>query len=300
LASKEAEGTFELFRQLREQTAGAEFSLEDVRASGEQFGALTAEPEGVSFSPVDVAGIPGQWILPDGVSGDGVLLYLHGGGYMTCSVNSYRKMVGHIAKAADLRALAIDYRLAPEHPHPAQVEDAAAAYRWLLDNGHDPSRIAIAGDSAGGGLTMLTLLRLRADGTPLPAAAVLLSPFVDLESSGESMRTRAELDLLITAEGGKHAVSLFLPGGDLRDPAVSPLHADLSGLPPIYIQVGDHEVLLDDSTRLCERLQAAGVDVRLDIFPEMQHVFQICAGNVPEADEAIGKVGAWLPSRLGN
>ncbi|GAA5085114.1 acetyl esterase/lipase [Thermocatellispora tengchongensis] len=298
MTSTEAQATFAFLRQLKERATGTRLTIEEMRAAGEQFGALTAEPAGVTYTPADVAGIPGQWIEPADATGEGTLLFLHGGGYMMGSVNSHKWLIGHIAKAVGVRSLAIDYRLAPENPHPAQVEDAVTAYRWLLEAGHDPARLAMAGDSAGGGLTMLTLLRLRADGVPPPAAAVLLSPWVDLEGSGESLKTRADVDLLITAQGSRHAAEAFLPGGGFRDPTVSPLHADLSGLPPIYVQVGDHEVLLDDSTRLDERLRAAGVDVRLDVFPEMQHVFQMSAGNMPEADDAVARIGAWLAPRL--
>ncbi len=298
MASEQAQATFALFRQLREQTVEGNPSLEELRVAGEQFGAMTAEPENVSYRGVDVDGIPAQWIEPEGSAPDQVLLYLHGGGYKTCSVNSHRKLVGHIARAAGCRGLAIDYRLAPEHPHPAQVEDACHTYEWLLERGIDSTLIAVAGDSAGGGLVMLTLLRLKTQGRPLPVAAAMLSPWIDLESSGESIISRADKDLLITAEAGKEAAADFLQGQDPRDPAASPLHADLSDLPPIAIQVGDHEVLLDDSTRLAERIKRAGGEVTIDIYPEMQHVFQVCAGNVPEADDAINRLGAWLKSRL--
>jgi acetyl esterase/lipase len=300
MASEQAHATFALFRQLREQTLDASPSLEQLRAAGEQFGAMTAEPEGVSYQPVDVDGIPGQWIQPDGSSPDHVLLYLHGGGYKACSVQSHRKLVGHIATAACCRGLAIDYRLTPEHPHPAQVEDACRAYEWLLANGIDSTGIALAGDSAGGGLVMLTLLALKTRGLPLPAAGAVLSPWIDLESSGDSMISRADRDLLITAQSGKEAAADFLQGRDPRDPTAAPLHADLGALPPIAIQVGDHEVLLDDSTRLAERIRQAGGEVTIEIFPEMQHVFQVCAGNMPEADRAISRLGAWLAGHLGS
>lgn len=299
MASPEAQATFEAFRQVREATGGSTPSLEEVRAGGEMFGQMTAEPAAVVYEDVDVDGVLGQWISAAAPTNAGVILYLHGGGYMACSVNSHKRLVGHIVAAAGCRALAIDYRRTPEAVHPAQVDDAVAAYRWLLRSGHRSDLIALAGDSAGGHLTLTTLLRLRADGDPTPVAAVLLSPWVDLESTGESVVSRADVDLLITPEGGKMAAEALLGGADPRDPSVAPLHADLAGLPPMYIQVGDHEVLLDDSTRVAERLRAAGVDVKLDVFPEMQHVFQVCAGNVPEADEAIERIGAWLTPRLG-
>lgn len=298
MVSKQAVATFETFRQIRETTGAAAPSLEELRAGGEMFGEMTAEPVDVTYENVNVDGVPAMWISPAEVSIDGVILYLHGGGYMACSVNSHKRLIGHIASAVGCRALAIDYRRTPEAVHPAQVDDAVSAYRWLLRSGIGTDKIALAGDSAGGHLVLTTLLRLRANSEPLPEAAVLLSPWVDLEATGDSVTSRADVDLLITAEGGKMAAEALLGGGDPHDPSVAPLHADLSGLPPTYIQVGDHEVLLDDSTRVAERLRAAGGDVTLEVFPEMQHVFQVCAGNVPEADDAIQRIGRWLAPRL--
>ena len=299
MASPQAEAVKDALRQLAEQVDGGTPTLEEQRAGGEQFAALTSEPDGVSYTPVDVGGIRGLWIDPDGAALDRAILYVHGGGYVICSVESHRKMIGHLAKAVGCRALAIDYRLAPEHPHPAPVQDTAAAYRWLLDQGFSPSHLAISGDSAGGGLTLATLLKLRDDGVPLPAAAVPLSPWVDLEATGQSMRTRADVDLMVAEAGLKAMADAFLQGGDPRDPLAAPLHGDLKGLPPLYIQVGDEETLLDDSIRLADKAHRKGVEVRLDVFPGMQHVFQISAGNVPEADEAIARIGLWLRPRLG-
>jgi acetyl esterase/lipase len=195
--------------------------------------------------------------------------------------------------------LNVDYRLAPEFPHPAPVEDSMTAYRWLLDQGFEPGHIAISGDSAGGGLTMATLLSIRDAGLPMPAAAMPLSPWVDMEGTGESMTSRQERDVIVNAEVIKGMADAFLQGQNARDPLAAPLHADLSGLCPLYIQVGDDETLLDDSVRLAERAKAAGVDVRLDVFPEMQHVFQMAAGTMPEADEAISRLADWVRPRLG-
>ncbi|MFV0526137.1 MAG: alpha/beta hydrolase [Acidimicrobiales bacterium] len=298
MASPEAEATFDLFRQLRQQMTGADPTLEEQRAAGEQFGAMTGPPPGVTYEPVDVDGIPGQWIIPAGASDGRVILYFHGGGYRTCSVNSHRAMIGHLASAAGCRGLAIDYRLVPEHPHPAQVEDAVAAFRWLLAAGYAPEGIALSGDSAGGGLCMLTLLALRAAGGPMPKTAALMSPWVDLEAVGDTFESRAELDLIIDADSSRAAAEDFLQGRDPRDPTAAPLHADLTGLPPILIQVGDHEVLLADSVRLAERLQASGVAAELVVFPEMQHVFQVCAGAMPEADKALAEMGTFLRNQM--
>lgn len=299
MASPQAEAIKDTLRQLAQQVDGGTPTLEEQRAGGEQFASMTAEPEGVTYTPVDVAGVPGLWIDPEGAATDRAVLYVHGGGYVIGSVESHRKMIGHLAKAVGCRALAIDYRLAPEHPHPAPVQDAASAYRWLLDQGFAPQHLAISGDSAGGGLTVAALLKLRDEGVPLPAAAVPLSPWVDLEGTGGSMRTRAHVDLLVAEAGLKAMADAFLQGGDPRDPLAAPLYGDLRGLPPLYIQVGDEETLLDDSIRLADKAHRTGVEVRLDVFPQMQHVFQIGAGNMPEADEAMARIGQWLRPRLG-
>lgn len=297
MTSAEAQAVFEGLRRMREQPIG-EMTLEDLRVAGEAFGDLTAEPAGVRYRDEDAVGVPAQWIEPGNAERFGVLLYLHGGGYMMGSVNSHRKLIGHLCHAVAVRGVAIDYRLAPEHAHPAQVDDATTAYRWLLDAGHDPSTLAIGGDSAGGGLTVLTLLRLRDEGLPMPAAAFCMSGWFDLEGSGESMRSNADLDLMIDEHGIRHAAEAFLGGGDPKDPSVAPLYADLSGLPPIYLQVGAHEALHDDSVRLHERLLQAGVAAELDVAPEMQHVFQMYAGNVPESDDAVQRLGEWLAQHL--
>jgi len=299
MASPEAEALKQMIRDMADELGDGDVSVEQQREAGEGFGLLTAEPEGVTTTPVDAGGVPAMWVEPAGAATDRVLMYVHGGGYVIGSLESHRKLVGHLAKAVGCRALNVDYRLAPEHPHPAAVQDSTAAYRWLLDQGIDPGHIAISGDSAGGGLTMSTLVALRDSGTPLPAAAVPLSPWVDMEGIGETMTSRAEVDLLVQPEILKGMADHFLAGQNARDPLAAPLYADLGGLPPIYIQVGDEETLLDDSLRLAANAETVGVDVRVDVFPEMQHVFQIAAGNMPEADDAVARIGEWLRPRLG-
>ena len=215
------------------------------------------------------------------------------------SAETHRKMVGHIATAIGCRALNVDYRLAPEHPHPAAVNDAVTAYQWLLKQDIKPQHIAIAGDSAGGGLCLATALKLRDLGVALPAALAPISPWTDMEATGDSVKTRADVDMIVSPLGISQLALAFLGGASARDPYASPLHADLKGLPPTYIQVGDEEVLLDDSTRFAAKAKQAGVDMTLEIFPEMQHVFQIAAGSLPEADQAISKLGQWLKGKLG-
>jgi len=273
-------------------------TVEEMRASGEAFGEMTAEPDGVTWQDAEVAGVSCRWAVPDGGADDRVLQYVHGGGYVLGTLDAYRKFTGHLANAIGCRVLSVDYRLAPEHPHPAAVDDSSAVYRALLAD-FDPAHLAISGDSAGGGLTVATLVKLRDDGTPQPAGAVPLSPWVDLEGTGESMQTKADVDLIVGADGLKQMAYMFLAGQDLHDPLAAPLHADLIGLCPLYVQVGGDETLLDDSTRLVAKAAASGVEVRLDTFPEMQHVFQMAAGNVPESDDAVARIGQWLRPKLG-
>jgi epsilon-lactone hydrolase len=224
---------------------------------------------------------------------------VHGGGYLFGSASDYRNLTGHLAKAIGCRVLNVDYGLAPENAHPGPVNDSVRAYQWLLDQGYRPEHIAISGDSAGGALALATLLKLRDDGVALPAAAVPISPWTDLEALGASMTSNASKDPLIEEVGTKGAAQVFLGGGDVRDPYAAPLHGDYAGICPIYIQVGADETLLDDSTRVVTRAREAGVDVRLDVIPGMQHVFQIAAGIVPESDDAIARIGAYLRPRLG-
>jgi len=257
-------------------------------------------PEGVVGTPVDVDGIPAEWIAPEGGATDRAVLYLHGGGYVAGSIDSHRNLTGNLARAMGCRVLALHYRLAPEHPHPAPVEDAVTAYRWMLAQGLKADHLVIAGDSAGGGLTLATLIALRDGGDPLPAAAVGISPWVDMESTGASAVTRAEADPMISKDMLLQIAALFLgPDGDPRHPLASPLHAELHGLPPLLIQVGDAEVLLDDSTRFAEKATAAGVEVTLEVWPEMIHVWHASAGFVPEADQAIARIAEYSRPRIG-
>ena len=274
-------------------------TLADMRANAEGFGEMTSEPAGVKYEQVDAGGVPAIMVTPDGAAADRVLQYTHGGGYVFCSANSHKRLAGHFAKALGCRALVLDYRLAPEHPHPAPVNDAVTAYRWLLAQGIKAEHIALSGDSAGGGLAVATLLKLRDDGIAQPAGAVPISPWADMEGSGESMQTRAAVDMCVQKPALQQLGGLFLAGKSTRDPYASPVFADLKGIAPMYIQVGDEETLLDDSIRLAHRALDAGVEVKLEIYPEMQHIFQICAGNLPQADLAIQRAAAWLKPRLG-
>lgn len=266
----------------------------------ESWGDLTAEPREVDYIETDAGGLPAMWAAPKQSATDRVLLCLHGGGFVSGSIYSHRKLFGHLAKATGTRALSFDYHLAPEHTHPTQVDEATAVYRWLLNQGIDADHIAFTGDSSGGGLSITTQLRAREHGLPLPVAAMPFSPSVDMEVLGESYQTNRDRDAFFSTEVVRELVGMFLgEGGDPRDPLANPLYADLSGLGPIYLQVGGDEVLLDDARRLHEHARRAGVEVRLDVFPDMQHTFQMAAGRAPEADEAIRRMADWVRPKLG-
>jgi acetyl esterase/lipase len=275
-------------------------SLEDMRLMLEHLADVTGEPGAVDYSEVDAGGIPAMWTIPKQGVQDRVLLCLHGGGYVAGSMYSHRKMYGHFAKSIGCRALILHYRRAPESIHPGPVNDAVAAYRWLLEQGIQPGHIAVTGDSAGGGLSVTAVLHARNQGLPLPAAIMPLSPWVDMEGTGGTFETNRDKDLIVSREMLGMMAQLFLgEAGDKQGPLANPLRANLHGLPPIYIQVGEDEALLDDSRKLAEAARAAGIDVRLDVFPEMQHVFQVLAGNAPEAEDAIRKLAEWVRPKLG-
>ena len=278
--------------------ATPDMPMEQARAAFDAVANMFLLAADVRRETVDVDGTPGEWITTEGGAAEATILYLHGGGYVIGSINSHRELISRIARAAGARALAIDYRLAPEHPFPAAVEDATKAYRWLLHHGVSPESIVIAGDSAGGGLTVATLLALRDAGDPLPAAAVCISPWTDLEITGESMVTKADVDPMIRPDEAKGEAARYYGEAGPRHPLVSPIHADLSGLPPLLVQVGTSEVLLSDSTRLAERAKAAGVDVTLEEWEEMIHVWHFFAFMLPEGQQAIERIGEFVRAKV--
>ena len=266
----------------------------------EEWHLATTEPEGVSYAEADADGIPATWCLPEGAAADHVIPYTHGGGFAVGSRHSHRKLVGHLAKATGVRALVIDYRTAPGHPFPAQLDDSVTAYRWLRAQGFDARHIATAGDSAGGNLSIAVPLKLAADGDALPGAVVAYSPFLDLECTVESLDINAALDLIVSRPILQVMSAMLLGESQSpRNPLANPLHADLSVLPPVYITTGGAEGLVDDSRRFAERATAAGVDVQLDIVPEMQHVFPFLVGRAPEGDAAVSATATWLRPKLG-
>ena len=251
------------------------------------------------YGRVNAGGVTAEWVTAEGASDSRVVLYLHGGGYIIGSPRTHRPMMAVLSQAAGARVLGLDYRLAPEHPFPAPVEDSVSAYRWLLNEGYDPSMIAVAGDSAGGGLTVSALVQFRYLGMPMAGAAVCISPWVDMEGLGESMDTRAEADPMVGKESLMVSAKTYLGGADPRAPLAAPLYADLRGLPPILIQVGDSEVLLNDSTRLAGVAREAGVDVQMDVWDDMIHVWHLFAPILPEGNQAIQKAGEFIRKHTG-
>ena len=267
---------------------------QELRVVFENIGASTPIPPDIKCEKVNAGGVDAEWVSAPNSSPDRAVLYVHGGGYVIGSVNTHRDLIGRIARASGARVLGINYRLAPENPYPAAVEDSVAAYRWMLAQGLKPNRIAVAGDSAGGGLTVATLVAIRDAKLPVPGAGVCISPWIDMEGIGESMKTRAEIDPVVQREGLLGMAAAYLGGQNPRTPGASPLYADLKGLPPLLIQVGDAETLLDDSMRLNDRAKAAGVSTKLEVWPEMIHVWQLFASFLPEGQQAVDGIGSFL------
>jgi acetyl esterase/lipase len=280
-----------MMKSFRPQT---EPSIAEMRAGIEAMAGAAVIPADVKREQVSAGGVPAEWVVAENADPDRVILYLHGGGYVIGSINTHRELGSRLSRAAAARVLLIDYRLAPEHPHPAAVDDAVAAYRWLLSQGVHPSRLAIGGDSAGGGLTVATLVAVRDAGLPMPAAGVCLSPWVDLEGIGESMTTKAAADPMVQRDQLLKMGAAYLAGQNPRTPLASPLYADLSGLPPLLIQVGTAETLLDDSTRLAERARKSGVQVTLEPWEDMIHVWHAFASLLPEGRQAIDRIGEFV------
>lgn len=283
---------------LAAQTANAPATpptLEETRAGFVAMTAGFAVPRDVRVERVDAGGVPGAWISAPGARDDAAVLYLHGGGYILGSIQTHTELCSRIARASGVRVLPIDYRLAPEHSYPAAVDDAVAGYRWLRGQGLDPSRIAIAGDSAGGGLTLATLVALRERGLELPACAVCLSPFTDLTGSGQP---HANDDPLLAPEAIAMMAATYLQGADAKRPTASPVFADFRGFPPLLLQVGTRERLLPDAVRVAERARAAGVDVTLEKGEGLIHVWHLFGPEMPESRDAVARIGAFVRKHI--
>jgi len=275
-------------------------TIEETRAGFDAmagyFEALES-PSDVKEEAVDAGGVPGVWFTPPGTREGRAILYLHGGGYVLGSVATHRSLIARMASVSGVRCLGLDYRLAPEHPFPAAIEDACGAYRWLRESGIPADGIILAGDSAGGGLVLGALVALRDAAEPLPAAGICLSPLTDLEGTGDSARGDID-DPMVEVGGIATMAEAYLQGADARDPRAAPLYADFSGFPPLLIQVGTREVLLDDSTRVAARAREAGVQVDLDRGEGLIHVWQIYP-HLPESKQAVERIGRYVGERLG-
>lgn len=252
-------------------------------------------PTGTEIRPALAGGVAAEWVRAGTARTDSAILYLHGGAFVMCSPATHRELAARLSASTNVTVLVLDYRLAPEHPFPAAVQDAMSAYGWLLGEGYTNKHLAIGGDSAGGGLALQTLIALRDEESPLPAAAFFLSPATDwVRLDGESYSTRADVDPLNALEMCRFTASQYVGSNDPETPLLSPANMDLSGLPPLCIHVGDHEVLLSDSVRLAQRARACSVDVEFKIWPGMWHVFQTSARFVPEARQAIDETGRFV------
>jgi acetyl esterase/lipase len=257
------------------------------------------EPENVCYEEVSAGGVPAMWCTPEGSADDRVLLFTHGGGFVTNSMHSHRKVVGHLARALGVRALTLDYRLAPENPYPSQIDDAKTAYKWLLSEGFAANRIVTAGDSAGANLATSVVLALRDEGVALPAAVVAFSPWYDMELVGETMDGNAPSDAFVQREILNQMATLFLgENGSRTDPLANPLHANLEGFPPVFLTAGGDETLLSDAERFAKKATDAGVEAVLTVVPGMQHIYVMMAGRAHEADGIVDAVAEWVRPKL--
>jgi acetyl esterase/lipase len=276
----------------------AKVDVRKIRRLWNFLGGMMITAFGVKIARDEINGLYAEWLTPKDRMDGKLLLYLHGGAYVLGGCDMYRQMVSHMARAGRIQALLPEYRLSPEHKYPAAIDDAVGIYRTLLQQGIKPESIVFAGDSAGGGLAVATLLALRDAGDPLPAAAVLLSPFLDVSGSGESMQSRAMQDPWFHAEDISTIADYYCAAEQRREPLVSPVFADVGGLPPLYIQVGDDEILLSDSERIAQKIEVAGGEVELEVWPKMWHVFQMFIGKMPESGRAIRKIGDYVRGRF--
>jgi len=296
MAGNELKAVVDMIRGI---VANPSATIQEQRASFEASMGMMPTPPNTRVTPVKVDGIPAEWVEAPNARADHAILYLHGGGYVIGSPVTHRSLAGKLSETSKARVLVIDYRMAPENPFPAAVDDAVKAWRWLLAQGLSPAKLAISGDSAGGGLTLATLVALRDANVALPKAVAMLSPWTDLTGNSETMTTRAAQDPMVQKAGLLAMAALYLNGKDAKTPLASPLFADLRGLPPMLIQVGDHETLLDDSRTLEKNAKAAGVDVTLEVWDEMIHVWHLFHPMLPEGVKALERIGEYLNGKWG-
>jgi acetyl esterase/lipase len=273
----------------------------DVASVRAAFDALTAQaqvPADIQQRPVEIGGVGGIEVTIAGNDSESVILYFHSGVYVIGSAAATVPLVGDLARRTGVNGITLDYRLAPEYPYPAAVQDARAAYEGLLDRGVDPDRIVLAGESAGGGLAVATMLTAREAGLPMPSCALLMSPYADLTLSGPTLIDREALDPILSPDGLRVRAPEYLAGADATDPMISPIFADLRGLPALLIQVGSHEILLSDAIRLAERAATSDVAVTLDVTPGVPHVFQGFAAFLDEGSAALDRASAFVKAQL--
>ena len=275
-------------------------TIDEMRRSMESLTKLASLPSKIKVEKVSFNGISAEWICAKEAHEDRVILYLHGGGYNIGSPNTHRELAAHISMTSGAKVLLPDYRLAPEHPFPSALEDATSAYRWLLDTGLTGRNISIAGDSAGGALSIATSISLRDTGEPSPASIACISPWTDLEMSGNSIKTHAKIDPLLNLQLLKIMASNYIGDNDPCSPLISPIYADLRGISPLLIHVGSDEMLLDDSTRIAEKAKNAEVDVTLKIYDQMWHAWHLNVRLMPEAKNAIEELGSFIRKHFAN
>ena len=277
-----------------------EYNVAENRRSLDGNTFLFRKPLSVKVKPIVIDGIRGEWLSPRKSLENRAILYLHGGSFVAGSFKSHRSLAAHFGRVSEAPVLIIEYRLAPENPFPAALEDAISAYNWLIDTKQiNPKKIIIAGDSAGGTLTLSTLLKLREDGLPLPAAGICLSPCTDLAITGDSIKTKVDEEIMLTEFEMVEAIKLYLKDEDRKHPIASPLYADLTGLPSLMFQTGTAELLLDDTVRFAEKAKKQGVEVTVDLWKDMFHVFQIFGNLMPESKKALKKIGDYAKERTG-
>mgnify|MGYP001818540787 FL=1 len=273
-------------------------TMAEKRKVVENFAKWAVLPSDARVEKIQINGIYAEWVSVKGVFEDTIILYLHGGGYNVCSPNTHRELCAHISRASSARVLLPGYRLAPENPFPAALDDAVSAYRWLLKNGYSNKNIAIAGDSAGGGLSIAASIALRDQGDPAPSSIACMSPWADLAMSGASIKTHAGIDPVVTLEALQLMASNYIKESDPRTPLISPVYADLKRLSPLLCHAGTAEILLDDSRRLVEKAKNQGVDARLVIYDQMWHVWHLAPRLMPEAQKAVKEFGSFIRSHF--
>lgn len=301
MASKEFQDILNMVKERAEASKGKNIPIPLIRKAGDEFGSQFTDLDGITVTEdIDAGGVSAEWVVADDAESNRAMLFLHGGGYVVGSPVSHRGLAANLSRVTKSHVLTLDYRLAPESSFPAPVDDAMVAYRWLIDSGFEGPNIIVAGDSAGGGLAVSALVTVRKVGLPMAAAGICMSPWVDMEAIGKSMTTNAHSDPQIQREGIRNFAEQYLNGADYKSPMAAPIYADLTGLPPLLIQVGTAETLYDDSTRLEARAREAGVEVVLESWEDMIHVWHRYGAKLPEAMQALESIGKFVNERIGS